>query len=894
MKSKKEVVVEEEEKEEQADCSRFILTTVEQELESLLHLVHKNNLCHTMDSRNLLEAYRRDNDALWRRTRRMECPEEILHRVVKSLRREEEEEKEKEEEAGEANDIFVNCNTNTTPVKVIVPAFTKGEYYNSKTGGVDTRTDRTLCGSSSSEEGVDVLGIVNSLYGIPPSQSQRHQEMQQQQQPHHHQQPQQQQQQNLRNQLRQHQGSSKVDVFEHPLCSEIKSFDRNNLRKTVIRLEAPTDVSHQDIEDDVEYESSKDDAIERNNEIDDVASSPPRGAGDGGGGNESEFIFPRADTALLLDVSHQSINEDMEYETPECDSIETRNENDDIASSPADGARNGCGGNESVIELEDVAYAIKHDTEHYENIGDIKEEGVCVDACLECVGVVSLDKITGCSDTVGADTPVVVRVISTSEMLQQVLTCPRTPLGDINEGVCVNACPECVEVVTLDEVTALDGAVGADDTPVVAQGVSISEMRQTMLTSPRTPDTVDDDTDTVEDLKNDDSDEDDDMYDAHEPKEVDNTREQSTEEVGESLSTGGITRETKNEDADQSITEAGPNILCTASTFLQSDNVEAAIFTKTETLLSQDFSPLTKTDVINEGKSNHEGATSPELLIDALLDDELMKNANEYLVETLEKIKELKMAGLDGPDKYDSFAYLPQYTKPVSTKTQKHNLLVHRLSRRQLFQCKGSLELCLDVASNAFFSPEDRQVLVVSKDNDKYLVPRYRPPVLPPQPSTKGAPLFKKGQKDSGYYIYISSNGNQYAGNFKDGKRHGYGIATYRNGEVYNGQWRHGNRHGQGVLHLANGDIFDGVWLTNKKNGLGVYYYWTTCGEVDISWYQDNVRLESLRWTKDRRRAYLLDLSSSKKEPISLVRAANMVKDLEIKHELLKHHAQLV
>ena len=55
---------------------------------------------------------------------------------------------------------------------------------------------------------------------------------------------------------------------------------------------------------------------------------------------------------------------------------------------------------------------------------------------------------------------------------------------------------------------------------------------------------------------------------------------------------------------------------------------------------------------------------------------------------------------------------------------------------------------------------------------------------------------------------------------------------------------------------------------------------------MDVSWYQDDVRLESLRWTDDRRRAYLLDLSSSKKEQISLVRAASIVKGWERKREI--------
>jgi hypothetical protein len=260
---------------------------------------------------------------------------------------------------------------------------------------------------------------------------------------------------------------------------------------------------------------------------------------------------------------------------------------------------------------------------------------------------------------------------------------------------------------------------------------------------------------------------------------------------------------------------------------------------------------------------------------------------SQSLVETMERIKEENKARLDGPDKVPSIAYysnaIAQYTNPLSTKAQKEEPFADGLSRTELYQRKGSLELCLDVANCEFLS--DRQVLVVSKDNDKYFVPLYRPPVLPPQPAKSGAPLFKRGQIDDGYFTFISSSGNKYAGQFKEGKRHGYGIATYRDGSVYNGEWRRGRRHGRGVLHLVNSDVFDGVWLDNKKHGLGVYYW--TDGEVDISWYEENVRSKSLRWTRDRRRAYLLDLASSKKEPISLVHAANIVKDWERMHDVL-------
>jgi len=207
----------------------------------------------------------------------------------------------------------------------------------------------------------------------------------------------------------------------------------------------------------------------------------------------------------------------------------------------------------------------------------------------------------------------------------------------------------------------------------------------------------------------------------------------------------------------------------------------------------------------------------------------------------------------------------------------------HSFSRKQLFQREGlsCSDLFVDVVDDVFRSPEGRQVLVDSQ-NGRDPVPPYEPPTLPPE-RKKDAPHYKRGAKD-GYYMYKSSSGNEYSGHWKSGRRHGFGMAKYRDGEVFHGDWRRGRRHGHGVLHLANKDVFDGDWDTNQKHGLGVYHW--ADGEVDISWYEKDARLESVRWNKDRRLAYLLDMKGSKKEQISLNKAAKIVKGWEKKAEV--------
>lgn len=88
-----------------------------------------------------------------------------------------------------------------------------------------------------------------------------------------------------------------------------------------------------------------------------------------------------------------------------------------------------------------------------------------------------------------------------------------------------------------------------------------------------------------------------------------------------------------------------------------------------------------------------------------------------------------------------------------------------------------------------------------------------------------------------------------------------------------------GKRHGYGTLYLANTETFDGTWSSNRKNGIGTYFW--ADGDVDVSIYEHDVRLESIRWSKDRKSSYFLDLKSSKKSEIALAVATQIVRRWE-------------
>ncbi|KAK7200097.1 MORN repeat [Novymonas esmeraldas] len=96
------------------------------------------------------------------------------------------------------------------------------------------------------------------------------------------------------------------------------------------------------------------------------------------------------------------------------------------------------------------------------------------------------------------------------------------------------------------------------------------------------------------------------------------------------------------------------------------------------------------------------------------------------------------------------------------------------------------------------------------------------------------------------------SDGYEYTGAFKTGKRSGKGRCAFTNGRVYDGEWREDEMNGQGTLHgatniddfvsytgafcdgkrsgqqgrcvYANGDVYDGAWAAGKRHGVGEWH----------------------------------------------------------------------
>jgi hypothetical protein len=74
-----------------------------------------------------------------------------------------------------------------------------------------------------------------------------------------------------------------------------------------------------------------------------------------------------------------------------------------------------------------------------------------------------------------------------------------------------------------------------------------------------------------------------------------------------------------------------------------------------------------------------------------------------------------------------------------------------------------------------------------------------------------------------GVYIeYLTKN--QYEGDWRDDLRHGKGILSARqNGYIYDGDWQHDVRCGRGHSSLKNVENYAGEWRANRFHGMGVY-----------------------------------------------------------------------
>jgi hypothetical protein len=102
---------------------------------------------------------------------------------------------------------------------------------------------------------------------------------------------------------------------------------------------------------------------------------------------------------------------------------------------------------------------------------------------------------------------------------------------------------------------------------------------------------------------------------------------------------------------------------------------------------------------------------------------------------------------------------------------------------------------------------------------------------------------FKDGRHHGqGTYTFAerSFDGDQYIGGWKDNKIHGQGTYTWADGNQYIGGWEDNNKHGQGTFTWADGNQYIGGWKDNQKHGQGTYNF--ADGGQYIGEYKDGKR----------------------------------------------------
>lgn len=70
---------------------------------------------------------------------------------------------------------------------------------------------------------------------------------------------------------------------------------------------------------------------------------------------------------------------------------------------------------------------------------------------------------------------------------------------------------------------------------------------------------------------------------------------------------------------------------------------------------------------------------------------------------------------------------------------------------------------------------------------------------------------------------FTYSSGEEYRGEWKEGRRHGFGQLMFADGGAYLGHFENGLFNGFGVLTFSDGSRYEGEFAQGKFNGVGVF-----------------------------------------------------------------------
>ncbi len=90
------------------------------------------------------------------------------------------------------------------------------------------------------------------------------------------------------------------------------------------------------------------------------------------------------------------------------------------------------------------------------------------------------------------------------------------------------------------------------------------------------------------------------------------------------------------------------------------------------------------------------------------------------------------------------------------------------------------------------------------------------------------------GAKGSAEGAQQKSKGYRYEGDFVAGLRHGHGIEEYPDGSRYEGEFRNNLKHGKGVLRFSDGSYYEGDFVRGVPYGFGVHVAYSQLKSLSI------------------------------------------------------------
>ena len=109
--------------------------------------------------------------------------------------------------------------------------------------------------------------------------------------------------------------------------------------------------------------------------------------------------------------------------------------------------------------------------------------------------------------------------------------------------------------------------------------------------------------------------------------------------------------------------------------------------------------------------------------------------------------------------------------------------------------------------------------------------------ILPTVSFLRAAQLFPNKRYSSlGHGKLTYADGDQYIGEWKDGKKSGYGELLYTNGDKFSGHWLEDKASGMGRLDYQNGDYYEGQWELDRRHGWGKFFSNATGHQYEGYW----------------------------------------------------------